>query len=48
MFANSLDRFKAIDLKYDSFMNEFDLGRKRILVDSTTLKAKVEPNINTR
>lgn len=42
-FANSLDRFKSIDTKYDSFMNEFDLGRKRILVDSTTLKAKAEP-----
>jgi len=47
IFANSLDRFKAIDLKYDSFMNEFELGKKRILVDSSTLKAKVDHNANT-
>ena len=29
-------------MKYDSFMNEFELGKKRILVDPTTLKAKVD------
>lgn len=44
LFANSIDRFKAIDMKYDSFMQEFKLGRKRILVDNTTLKAKAVPN----
>ena len=44
VFANSIDRFKAIDLKYDSFMQEFKLGRKRILVDNSTLKAKAVPN----
>ena len=48
IFANSIDRFKAIDLKYDSFMNDFELGKKRILVDSTTLRAKPDPNLNTR
>ena len=42
IYANSIDRFKAIDLKYDSFMNEFELGKKRIVVDSTALKAKVD------
>lgn len=41
IFANSLDRFKALDTKYDSFMNEFELGKKRIIVDPTTLKARV-------
>jgi A118 family predicted phage portal protein len=46
IFANSLDRFKAIDLKYDSFSREFVLGKKRILVDNTTLKAKAVPNEN--
>ena len=34
IFANSIDRFKSIDVKYDSFMQEFVLGRKRILVDN--------------
>lgn len=46
IFANSIDRFKAIDLKYDSFSREFVLGKKRILVDNTTLKAKAIPNEN--
>lgn len=42
--ANSIDRFKSIDVKYDSFMNEFILGKKRILVDNSSLKAKAIPN----
>lgn len=42
IYANSLDRFKSIDTKYDSFANEFELGKKRILVDNSTLKAKAE------
>ena len=46
IFANSIDRFKSIDVKYDSFMQEFVLGRKRILVDNSTLKAKAIPNEN--
>ena len=46
IFANSIDRFKAIDLKYDSFSREFVLGKKRILGDNTTLKAKAIPNEN--
>lgn len=44
IIANSIDRFKALDLKYDSFSREFVLGKKRILVDNTTLKAKAVPN----
>ena len=46
IFANSIDRFKAIDTKYDSFMNEFELGKKRILIDQSTLKAKAESDNN--
>lgn len=38
IFANSIDRLKAIDSKYDSFDNEFKLGRKRIIVDSSLIK----------
>lgn len=44
IFANSVDRFKAVDIKYDSFMNEFVLGQKRILVDNSTIKAKAIPD----
>ena len=39
IFANSIDKLKAIDNKYDSFDNEFVDGKRRILVDKTALKA---------
>ena len=38
IYANSIDRFKALDTKYDSFNNEFVSGKKRILVDASALK----------
>ena len=46
IFANSIDRFKAIDSKYDDFTNEFDLSRKRVLVDSSTVKPQVTTTEN--
>lgn len=42
IFANAIDRFKAIDIKYDSFTNEFELGKKRILVDKTAIKSAAQ------
>ena len=39
IFANSIDKLKAIDNKYDSFDMEFIDGKRRILVDKTALKA---------
>jgi len=38
IFANSIDKLKAIDDKYDSFDNEFVDGKRRILVDRKALK----------
>lgn len=32
IFANSIDTLAKLDLEYDSYANEFDLGRKRIFV----------------
>lgn len=32
LFANSIDVLAKIDLEYDSYANEFTLGRKRIFV----------------
>ena len=46
VFANAIDNLKAIDTKYDSFVREFELGKKRIMVDSTSLKAKVNIDEN--
>lgn len=42
VYANSIDRLKAIDEKYDSFDREFDLGKKRILVDSGVTKKQIQ------
>ena len=42
IFANSIDRLKALDIKYDSFNNEFILGKKRIVVDQSAMKGKME------
>lgn len=39
IFANSIDKLKAIDDKYDSFDLEFQDGKRRILVDKSALKA---------
>jgi A118 family predicted phage portal protein len=44
IFANSIDKLKAIDDKYDSFDREFIDGKRRILVDKTTLKASPQVN----
>jgi A118 family predicted phage portal protein len=38
IYGNSIDRFKALDTKYDSFNNEFISGKKRILIDASALK----------
>ena len=32
IYANSIDTLRKIDTEYDSYANEFDLGRKRIFV----------------
>ncbi len=42
IYANSIDRFKSIDIKYDSFYNEFILGKKRIIVDQSAMKGTIE------
>ena len=42
VFANAIDQLKGCDLVYDSYMNEFVLGRKRILVPITFAKMQME------
>ena len=46
IYANALDMFKSADMKYDSLYNEFQLGRKRILVDRTAMKGQSTVNEN--
>ena len=31
-FANAIDQLKGVDIAYDSYVNEFVLGKKRIMV----------------
>lgn len=38
VFANSISQLKGCDLVYDSYMNEYVLGRKRILVPVSAVK----------
>ena len=42
VYANSLDILQGIDLVYDSYDNEFILGKKRIFVDSSVLKVDID------
>lgn len=44
VFGNSLDRVKTVDLIYDSYKNEFELGKKRIFVRSDLLDYKMVTN----
>ncbi len=44
IYANHIDKFKSIDTKYDSFNNEFELGKKRILVDRSAIKTAAQVN----
>lgn len=46
IFANSIDKLKSIDDKYDSFDREFIDGKRRILVDKTTLKASPQVDVD--
>lgn len=38
IFANAIDVLKKMDIEYDSYSNEFELGRKRIFVAPEMLK----------
>ena len=42
VYANSIDQLKGCDLIYDSYMNEFVLGRKRILVPVSAAKMQMQ------
>lgn len=42
VIANSIDSLMGADKKYDSFMNEYDAARHRILLDSEFTKTQLE------
>ncbi|MRI65153.1 phage portal protein [Gracilibacillus thailandensis] len=43
IFANSIDTLRAIDTAFDSFHQEFVLGKKRIVVPAHMVKTVVDP-----
>lgn len=48
IFANAIDTLRKIDLTYDSYANEFDLGRKRIFVAPEMMEDKAgNPTFDT-
>lgn len=44
VYANAIPQLKGCDLVYDSYMNEFDLGKKRILVPLSLAKIQMGEN----
>ena len=42
IFANAIDQIKGCDLVYDSYMNEFTLGRKRLIVPLSMARIMME------
>lgn len=44
IFANALDTLYAIDVAFDSFIREFRLGKRRIIVPAQAVRSIVDPN----
>ena len=38
IYSSAIDVLRSLDIKYDSYSNEFELGRKRIFVAPEMLK----------
>lgn len=43
IFANRVDNLREIDIIFDSLSQEFQLGKKRVLVDRTAVKGSIDP-----
>ena len=44
IYANALETLHAIDICYDSFVQEFRLGKKKIIVPARMLRSVADPN----
>ena len=44
IYANALETLHAIDICYDSFVNEFELGKKRIIVPARCVRTVADPS----
>jgi A118 family predicted phage portal protein len=43
VFASAADTLKALDIAFDSFMREFILGKKRIIVPAASIQTVIDP-----
>lgn len=43
IYANALSTLRALDICYDSFVREFQLGKKRIIIPAQCLRTVVDP-----
>lgn len=43
VYANAMDTLRSLDICYDSFVREFRLGRKRIIVPERCIRTVVDP-----
>lgn len=43
IYANALSTLKALDICYDSFIREFRLGKKRIIVPAQCINTVIDP-----
>lgn len=47
VFANAIDEIKGVDLIYDSYLNEFKLGKKRLVVPISMTQRSMEDSGDT-
>ena len=47
IYGNALETLHALDICYDSFVREFRLGKKRIIVPARAVRAVVDPQTGT-
>ena len=44
IYGNALETLRALDICYDSFVREFRLGKKRIIVPARAVRSVIDPN----
>lgn len=48
VYANAIHQLKSVDTIYDSYINEFDLGRKRLFIDVSLAQVKMQGEGNMK
>lgn len=48
IYANAVHQLKSVDTVYDSYINEFDLGRKRVFIDVSLAQVKMQEDGSVR